>query len=200
MAGDLAAVILEPMMGGGGCIPATRDFLAVLREATSEIGALLIFDEVMTSRLAYRGLHGEHGINPDLVTLGKYLGGGASFGAFGGRADLMDRFDPASPQAFSHGGTFNNNILSMAAGLAGFTQVLTEEASRRVNEQGDRLRAALNAALDKPRRRRHRARTRLADEPAFRARVRSTRRRRSTPPIRSCWNSGMSRCCCAASM
>ena len=103
----------------------------------------------MTSRLSYRGLHGVHGINPDLVTLGKYLGGGASFGAFGGRADVMDRFDPSSPQAFSHGGTFNNNVLSMAAGLAGFTQVLTEEASRRVNDQGDRLRASLNAALDK---------------------------------------------------
>lgn len=146
-AGDLAAVILEPMMGGGGCIPATREFLAALREATRQAGALLIFDEVMTSRLHYRALHGAHGINPDLVTLGKYLGGGASFGAFGGRADLMDRFDPASPGAFSHGGTFNNNVLSMAGGLAGFTKVLTEEASRAVNERGDRLRAALNNAL-----------------------------------------------------
>jgi glutamate-1-semialdehyde 2,1-aminomutase len=145
---DLAAVIIEPMMGGGGCIPATPVFLSFLRKATHDIGALLIFDEVMTSRLAYRGLHGEHGINPDLVTLGKYLGGGASFGAFGGRADLMDRFDPASPHAFSHGGTFNNNILSMAGGLAGFAQVLTEEASRKVNQQGDRLREALNRSLE----------------------------------------------------
>jgi glutamate-1-semialdehyde 2,1-aminomutase len=97
----------------------------------------------MTSRLHYRGLHGAHGVNPDLVTLGKYLGGGASFGGFGGRADLMDRFDPAKPGAFSHGGTFNNNMLSMVAGMAGFTKVLTEEASRAVNDRGDRLRAAL---------------------------------------------------------
>lgn len=146
-AGTLAAIIVEPMLGGGGCIPATRDFLAMLRQASQEAGALLIFDEVMTSRLDYRGLHGKHGINPDFVTLGKYLGGGASFGAFGGRAVLMDRFDPASPGAFSHGGTFNNNVLSMAAGFAGFTQVLTEAASNRVNRQGDALRATLNAAL-----------------------------------------------------
>ena len=144
---DLAAVLVEPMMGGGGCIAASPAFLSFLREKTEAIGALLIFDEVMTSRLSYRGLHGEYGIKPDFVTLGKYLGGGASFGAFGGRADLMDRFDPASPNAFSHGGTFNNNILSMAGGLAGFTKVLTEEASRRVNMQGDRLRDALNHCL-----------------------------------------------------
>lgn len=146
---DLAAVILEPMMGGGGCIPATREFLVAVREATLESGALLIFDEVMTSRLHYRGLHGAHSVYPDLMSLGKYLGGGASFGAFGGRADLMDRFDPAKPGAFSHGGTFNNNVLSMAGGMAGFTQVLTEEASREINERGDRMRAALGQAFDK---------------------------------------------------
>jgi glutamate-1-semialdehyde 2,1-aminomutase len=145
---DLAAVIIEPMMGGGGCIPAKREFLQLLRELTVEAGALLIFDEVMTSRLHYRGLHGAHGINPDLVTLGKYLGGGASFGAFGGRAALLDRFDPASADAFSHGGTFNNNILSMAGGFTGFTKVLTEEASRQVNERGDRMREGMNRMLE----------------------------------------------------
>lgn len=148
-AATLAAIIVEPMMGGGGCIPATREFLAMLRQEASRIGAILIFDEVMTSRLDYRAMHGKLDITPDLVTLGKYLGGGASFGAFGGRVPLMDRFDPASPNAFSHGGTFNNNVLSMAAGLAGFTQVLTEAASRRVNAQGDALRTALNDALER---------------------------------------------------
>ncbi len=147
-AGDLAAVLVEPMMGGGGCIPANRSFLAALRAATTKAGTFLIFDEVMTSRLAYTALHGVHGINPDFVTLGKYLGGGASFGAFGGRADLIDRFDPAAPGAFSHGGTFNNNILSMAGGFTGFTQVLTEEASRGFNERGDRMRARMNKALE----------------------------------------------------
>lgn len=149
LADDLAAVIIEPMMGGGGCIPANRSFLAALREATTRTGAYLIFDEVMTSRLAYRALHGVHGINPDFVTLGKYLGGGASFGAFGGRADLIDRFDPASPNAFSHGGTFNNNILSMAGGFTGFTQVLTEQASADFNARGDRMRERMNDALER---------------------------------------------------
>lgn len=144
---DLAAVILEPMMGGGGCIPANRDYLAMIREETRAAGALMILDEVMTSRLAYRGLHGVHGVTPDLLTMGKYLGGGASFGCFGGRADIMDRFDPARKGAFSHGGTFNNNLLSMAGGMAGFTKVLTEEASRAVNDQGDRLREGLQQRL-----------------------------------------------------
>lgn len=148
---ELAAVILEPMMGGGGCIPATPEFLAAIREETRAAGALMIIDEVMTSRLDYRGLHGAHGVQPDLLTMGKYLGGGASFGCFGGRADIMDRFDPARKHAFSHGGTFNNNLLSMAGGMAGFTKVLTKEASRKVNEQGDRLRGDLQALFDRHR-------------------------------------------------
>lgn len=75
-------------------------------------------------------------------------GGGASFGAFGGRADIMDRFDPATPNAFSHGGTFNNNILSMAAGYAGLTKVLTQKASRRFNALGDRHRRAMQGCID----------------------------------------------------
>jgi glutamate-1-semialdehyde 2,1-aminomutase len=141
---DLAAVIVEPMMGGGGCIPATRDFLAALRSESEQAGALLIFDEVITSRLAPGGLHGELGIRPDLMTMGKYLGGGCSFGVFGGRANIMERFDPNAPNAFSHGGTFNNNVLSMAAGFAGLTKVLTPEASRRMNSLGDGLRDGLN--------------------------------------------------------
>lgn len=145
---DLAAVIIEPMMGGGGCIPANRDFLLALRDETEKAGTLLIFDEVITSRLAPGGLHGELGLFPDLVTMGKYLGGGCSFGVFGGRADIMDRFDPAAPNAFSHGGTFNNNVLSMAAGLAGLTRVLTPEASRRMNGLGDELRHSLNALFE----------------------------------------------------
>jgi glutamate-1-semialdehyde 2,1-aminomutase len=144
LAPDLAAVILEPMMGGGGCIPATPEFLAMIREETAAAGALMILDEVMTSRLDYRALHGALGLRPDLLTMGKYLGGGASFGCFGGRADIMDLFDPARPGSFSHGGTFNNNILSLAAGLAGFTRVRTEAALTRLNALGDRLREQLN--------------------------------------------------------
>jgi glutamate-1-semialdehyde 2,1-aminomutase len=141
----LAAVILEPMLGGGGCIAADPAFLAAIRAGCDATGALMVLDEVMTSRLAPGGLHGAMGVRPDLVTLGKYLGGGASFGAFGGRADIMDRFDPATPGAFGHGGTFNNNVLSMAGGLAGITQVFTPEACLAMNARGDRLREGLDA-------------------------------------------------------
>ena len=141
---DLAAIILEPMLGGGGCIPATRDFLAMLREKATQHAAILIFDEVMTSRLAPGGLQERHGILPDLTTLGKYIGGGMSFGAFGGRTDLMGQFDPSQPNALPHAGTFNNNVLTMSAGLAGLTQVYTPEAAVALNARGDALRMRLN--------------------------------------------------------
>ena len=74
-ANDLAAVIVEPMQGSGGCIPAEPDFLSTLRRETEKVGALLVFDEVMTSRLAPGGLQTRYGIRPDLMTLGKYVGG-----------------------------------------------------------------------------------------------------------------------------
>jgi len=146
---NLAAVILEPMMGGGGCIPAEPEFLAALREETEKQGAFLIFDEVMTSRLAPGGMQERTGVTPDLVAFGKYLGGGASFGAFGGRRDLMARLDPREPDSFTHSGTFNNNVLTMAAGLAGLTKVLTPEATIRLNDSGDRLRERLQGAADR---------------------------------------------------
>lgn len=139
----LAAVIIEPMLGGGGCIPATQDFLQTLREETEKTGALLIFDEVMTSRLAPGGLHGQTGIKPDLVTLGKYVGGGMSFGAFGGRADIMAMFDPREDGHWPHAGTFNNNALTMAAGLAGLTQVYTVDRIAPFNAIGDGLRSKM---------------------------------------------------------
>ncbi len=88
-----------------------------------QVDALLILDEVMTSRLATGGLQAALGIKPDLTTLGKYLGGGLGFGAFGGRADVMAMFDPREKGSLRHAGTFNNNTLTMAAGLAGITQV-----------------------------------------------------------------------------
>ena len=88
-AGDLAALIVEPMIGSGGSIPAEPDFLAMLREETKRQGIVLIFDEVMTSRLHPKGVSAHYGIVPDLKTLGKYIGGGMSFGGFGGRADIM---------------------------------------------------------------------------------------------------------------
>ena len=141
---DLACIIVEPMMGSTGCIPATPEFLSGLRKIADETGALLIFDEVMTSRLAPGGLQSLIGVKPDLTTLGKYVGGGMSFGAFGGRADVMALFDPQRPGALPHAGTFNNNTLTMSAGFAGLTEVATPEAITKLNARGDRLRERLN--------------------------------------------------------
>ena len=144
---ELAAILVEPMQGTTGCIPAERGFLAGLRALADDTGALLIFDEVMTSRLAPGGLQEVHGILPDLTTLGKYIGGGMSFGAFGGRADIMERFDPRRSDAFQHAGTFNNNLLTMNAGLVGLTEIYTPERARTLNDGGARLRERLNAVV-----------------------------------------------------
>jgi glutamate-1-semialdehyde 2,1-aminomutase len=141
---ELAAVLVEPMQGSAGAIAGERGFLQTLRDATAEHGVLLVFDEVMTSRLSTGGLQTALGITPDLTTLGKYLGGGLATGAFGGRADLMSRFDPSRPDALQHAGTFNNAVLTMAAGVAGLTVYTTDEIER-LNGLGDRLRDRLNA-------------------------------------------------------
>jgi len=137
---ELAAVIVEPLQGAAGVIPGDPSFMHALREATTENGVLLVFDEVMTSRLSTGGMQQILGVDPDLTTLAKFVGGGLSFGAFGGRAQLMDRFDPSRPDALQHGGTFNNDVLTMAAGAAGLTQVLTDAEIERLNGLGDRLR------------------------------------------------------------
>lgn len=141
---SLAAVLVEPMLGAGGCVPASQEFLEMLRAECSATGAVLIFDEVMTSRLSPGGLQSLTGVTPDLTTLGKYLGGGMSFGAFGGREDLMAAFDPTRPDALFHAGTFNNNVLTMSAGIAGLEHVLDDTTLAEVNQRGDRLRTALN--------------------------------------------------------
>jgi glutamate-1-semialdehyde 2,1-aminomutase len=142
-ASTLAAVIVEPMLGKG-CVPGNPEFLRMLRAETADNDVLLIFDEVMTSRLSPSGLQGVLGVKPDLTTLGKYFGGGASFGAMGGRRDLMGRFDPSRVDSFAHAGTFNNNVISMAGGLAGLTEVFTPTECARLNALGDALRNRLN--------------------------------------------------------
>ncbi|CAD6547737.1 aspartate aminotransferase family protein [Paraburkholderia sabiae] len=142
---EVAAILVEPMQGASGCIVGDRDFLKGLRELATAHGALLMFDEVMTSRLAPGGLQSTLEIVPDLTSLGKYIGGGMSFGAFGGRADIMQLFDPRRSGALQHAGTFNNNVMTMAAGFTGLTQVYTPEAALALTARGDTLRDALNA-------------------------------------------------------
>ena len=142
---DLSAILVEPLQGAGGCIPADADFLALLRERATRHGALLIFDEVMTSRLGPNGRQGALAITPDMTTLGKYVGGGMTAGAFGGRADIMDRYDPRAKDHFVHNGTFNNNVMTLAGGAAGLEKVFTPEAATALTESGEAFRQRLNA-------------------------------------------------------
>ncbi|KAF3012789.1 hypothetical protein E8E14_006136 [Neopestalotiopsis sp. 37M] len=143
---SIGAILVEPMKSAGGMLPGTREFLEYLREAATACGAVLIFDEVVTSRLHYHGLQGYHGIMPDMTTLGKYIGGGFAFGSFGGRKEIMAAFDPESPSAISHSGTYNNNIFTMIAGIAG-CGILGEEDIARTNALGDMLRDGINEAV-----------------------------------------------------
>ncbi|MDE0713642.1 MAG: aminotransferase class III-fold pyridoxal phosphate-dependent enzyme, partial [Gammaproteobacteria bacterium] len=147
-AGDLACVLVEPMMGSAGCLPADPDFLCMLREETRNAGTILIFDEVMTSRLSPGGAQQHYDVLPDLTTLGKYIGGGMSFGAFGGTQEIMAMYDPGRPNAMPHAGTFNNNTLSMAAGAVAMGEVFTPLAATALNARGDALRRRLNTMAE----------------------------------------------------
>ena len=142
---SLAAIVVEPMQGSVGA-PGSQEFLQFLRDCADESGALLIFDEVMTSRLAYRGLGYQMGIRPDLMTVAKWLGGGMSFGAFGGRKEIMDMFDPRSG-SLAHPGTFNNNIASMAAGIAG-CGLMDEQQTAKLNALGEQMKQMLENVIN----------------------------------------------------
>lgn len=144
---SLAAIIVEPMIGSGGCYAASKDFLVTLRELATRENALLIFDEVMTSRLAFNGFATNYGIKCDMMTIGKYMGGGMSFGAFGGRQDLMSLYDPRTKR-LNHPGTFNNNVFSMNAGVAGCS-ILTRERLNELNDLGNDMRLRIVSVLDR---------------------------------------------------
>jgi glutamate-1-semialdehyde 2,1-aminomutase len=143
---DLAAIIIEPVQGAGGVRPADPGFLRSLRDMTTEMGAVLIFDEIIAFRVGPNGAQGLLGVAPDLTTLGKIIGGGYALAAFGGRAEIMDRFDARRPGALSHGGTFNGNPVAAAAGLATLRE-LTPDRYTRLAELGGRLRDRLSARV-----------------------------------------------------
>ena len=139
----LAAVVVEPMLGSGGMIPAEQEYLDGLRALTRELGALLILDEVITFRITPGGMQALYGLTPDLTTIGKIIGGGLAVGAFGGRADVMEVCDPSRPGAIPHYGTFNGNPATMAGGIANL-DLLTPAEHDRINALGDGLRDGIN--------------------------------------------------------
>jgi glutamate-1-semialdehyde 2,1-aminomutase len=145
--GDIAAVLIDPLFANAGMIPPREGFLEALREVTSRLGILLIFDEVISYRVARGGAQERFGVRPDLTTLGKIIGGGLAVGAFGGRADVMAFYDPRGGGGrINHGGTFNANPLTMAGGLA-TVEELTPEAYARLDALGDRLRDGVRRLL-----------------------------------------------------
>lgn len=143
---EIAAVIVEPVMGAGGMIPAERAFLEAWRALTVEHDALLIFDEVMTFRLEPGGIQEHYRVRPDLTSFAKIIGGGFPVGAFGGRREVMELFDPARPRPLWQSGTFNGNAITMVAGAVAMEHYPASEVAR-INALGDRLRGGLNATL-----------------------------------------------------
>jgi glutamate-1-semialdehyde 2,1-aminomutase len=135
---ELAAIILEPMLGAGGAVTASAEFLTGARSLASSLGAVLIIDEVQTFRLATGGLEEPLGVRPDLVVLGKLIGGGFPIGAVAGSRELLEHFSHDSPRPVKHTGTYNGNLVSMAAGISAM-ELLTAVAIRRINEYGQIL-------------------------------------------------------------
>jgi glutamate-1-semialdehyde 2,1-aminomutase len=144
---DLAAVLVEPMLGSGGCIPAEPEFLRGVCDEARAAGAVCIADEVMTSRHGRSGLAALLGVTPDVKTYGKYIGGGFSFGALGGRAELLDQFDTTRPGAIPHAGTFNNNVATMAAGCVVLGDLYTADTAEAHTARGERFRADVAEVL-----------------------------------------------------
>jgi glutamate-1-semialdehyde 2,1-aminomutase len=140
---QLAAVIVEPVMGSVGMVPASSEFLTMLREFTREHGIILIFDEVISFRVAPGGGQQYYGITPDMTAMGKIIGGGFAVGAFGGRRDIMELYDPSKGAKVAHAGTFNANPVTMLAGAVTLEQ-LSPEVYRRLAELTERLRGGIS--------------------------------------------------------
>jgi glutamate-1-semialdehyde 2,1-aminomutase len=144
LADRLAAIIVEPMLGAGGMVPADPEYLRGIGELARELGALFVLDEVITFRLSPGGVQALYGLDPDLTTIGKIIGGGLPVGAFGGRAEVMDVSDPHRLRYVPHRGTFNGNPATMAGGIAAL-ELLTPDEYERINALGDQLREGIDA-------------------------------------------------------
>ena len=146
---DLAAIIVEPIQGAGGVIPADDEFLKVLREETAKAGIVLIFDEVISLRHAVGGAQGYYGLEPDLTTMAKTIGGGFPIGAVGGKREFMRVLeDPSEGGTVANLGTFSANPMSVTAGAVSM-ELLDEAAIAHINALGDSARSGLAGILTK---------------------------------------------------
>lgn len=146
--GEIAAVILEPVVGNMGVVIPTPEFLTTLQQVCRQHGAVLIFDEVMTGfRISYGGAQGRFGIKPDMTTLGKILGGGMPVGAYGGRADIMNSVSPVGP--VYQAGTLSGNPVAMAAGIAMLTALKELNPYPALEAYARKLCAGLSTLADK---------------------------------------------------
>ena len=142
-ADELAAVIVEPVNGQCGMVPAKPEFLEGLRRLTDDLGIVLIFDEVIAFRIAYGGAQDYYGVKPDLTCFGKVVGGGMPVGAFGGRDDIMSLWDPSEGgSVVQHAGTFNGNPMTAVAGIATL-ESLTADKYEYLEHLGNMLRNKL---------------------------------------------------------
>ncbi len=144
---EICALIMEPMLGSLGMIAPKPTYLKEIRRITKENDILLIFDEVITLRLSRGGVQEMFGVKPDLTAMGKIIGGGLPVGAFGGRQDIMQQFNPEVPNFMMHASTFSGNPLTMAAGIATLKE-LTPQVYTKLNAAGDSLRKGFNTAFE----------------------------------------------------
>jgi len=144
---ELAAILVDPMPNRAGLMPATPEYLAMLREVADEIGALLVFDEVISFRLGYGGTQGLWGVEADITCFGKIIGGGFPVGATGGRKEVMRVFDPSEGKpAVPQGGTFSANPMTMRCGLAAL-ELLDAAAFEHLESLGERTRSGIDRAF-----------------------------------------------------
>jgi glutamate-1-semialdehyde 2,1-aminomutase len=135
---EVAAVIVEGLLGAGGMLPPEDDYLRHIRAETEQHGALMVMDEVISLRLARGGAQDRYGVTPDLTAMGKIIGGGFPVGAFGGRREIMERYSPLHERPLTHSGTFNANPITMAAGVAAMKE-LDADAIGYINRLGERF-------------------------------------------------------------
>lgn len=144
---ETACIIIEPIMGSAGQITPDLEYLKFLREITAQYHIVLIFDEVVTGRLSLGGAQKFYGVTPDLTTMGKIIGGGTPVGAFGGKQEIMQMYDPREKKTY-HSGTFNGNAVTMAAGLATM-KAYNQEAVDYVNGLGTLFKEGVLKIYDK---------------------------------------------------